>query len=101
MSALLLIRDLSLAGPDGRAARGDLALRGDRIVTAGAVRDAESPADLVVDGEGCTAYPGLINAHEHLVGTWSPRTGWGPHDNVYGWLDRYMVHGVRQERIRV
>ena len=44
-------------------------------------------------------FPGLINAHDHLLGTWWPRVAPGrPYANVYEWLDDYEKSPVVQER---
>jgi cytosine/adenosine deaminase-related metal-dependent hydrolase len=32
-------------------------------------------------------FPGLINIHEHLRGSWLPRCGNGPYENSYQWLN--------------
>ncbi len=55
----------------------------------------------VLDLAGTAAVPGLLNAHDHLRGTWAPRFGNGPYPNVYRWLEEYNPSAVRAERIRV
>jgi cytosine/adenosine deaminase-related metal-dependent hydrolase len=100
LCALLHLRDLDLVLAGDRVERGHLVLENGLIRNVGEAPSSPAP-DHTVEGEGLTAFPGLINAHEHLVGTWSPRTGLGLHRNVYSWLDRYMVHPVRQERMNV
>lgn len=54
-----------------------------------------------VDCGGCAAVPGLVNAHDHLLGAWAPRFGKGPYRNVYGWIEDYHPSAVRAERDRV
>ena len=45
------------------------------------------------------AYPGLINAHDHLFGTWWPRVAPGrPYRNVYGWLADYEASPTLSDR---
>ncbi len=46
--------------------RGDVLIEGDRIAGVGEVRRG---ADIVIDGRGKAAMPGLINAHTHLAMT--------------------------------
>jgi len=80
---------------------GSLFVEDGRIAHAGP-REAQLPrADFVADGRECTAFPGLINIHDHLVGTWSPKAGEGLYRNVYDWLDWYMVHAIRFERKKI
>jgi len=42
--------------------------------------------DTVIDASEWLLFPGLINIHDHLRGTWLPRCGNGPYENVYDWL---------------
>jgi cytosine/adenosine deaminase-related metal-dependent hydrolase len=47
------------------------------------------------------AYPGLLNAHDHLLGTWWPRVAPNrPYSNVYEWLADYEQSPVVAERGR-
>jgi 5-methylthioadenosine/S-adenosylhomocysteine deaminase len=93
------IRGADLVTPQEIFERGSLKIRDGRIVEAGP--SGASGAGPFLDGAGLTAFPGLINAHEHLLGTWSPRAGRGPYRNVYDWLAEYHPHPVRQEKLRV
>ena len=46
-------------------------------------------------------FPGLINAHDHLFGTWWPRVAPNrPYPNVYEWLADYDQDPVLQDRNR-
>ncbi len=48
---------------------------------------------------GLLAFPGLINAHDHLNGTWWPRVGPNrPYLNVYEWLADLDESPVRYDR---
>jgi len=38
------------------------------------------------DASELLLFPALINIHDHLRGTWLPRCGNGPYENVYEWL---------------
>ncbi|MBX7186724.1 MAG: amidohydrolase family protein [Vicinamibacteria bacterium] len=74
--AAMVIRGVSLIDGTGTPARPGISIvvresRIAAIVAAG----AEPPADLVVNGEGLFAIPGLIDAHVHLSGMpWAQRT---------------------------
>ena len=51
------------------------------------------------DLRGHLAFPALINAHDHLGGTWWPRVGPSrPYPSVYPWLDELHASPVRAER---
>jgi len=41
---------------------------------------------ILLDASQWLLFPGLINIHDHLRGTWLPRCGNGPYQNVYQWL---------------
>jgi cytosine/adenosine deaminase-related metal-dependent hydrolase len=55
-----------------------------RVEQDGPVR--RGPATLLFDATNWLLFPGLINIHDHLRGTWLPRCGNGPYQNVYQWL---------------
>ncbi len=101
MKTTLVIRGADLVTPSDVIGRGRLAIAGGRIREAGAGDGTGDEAARVVDAEGLTAFPGLINAHDHLVGTWSPKAGNGPYRNVYEWLADYDRHEVRLERMKL
>ncbi len=63
---------------------------GDRIATVGtaSARDVES-CDVVIDAEGTTAIPGLIDSHVHITfGDYTPR------QQTVGYLESYLHGGV-------
>src|SRR6266566_3945091 len=61
-----------------------------RISAIGKEKDLDlSGATTVVDANGTTLMPGLIDSHVHPVaGDWTPR------QNQLGWIDSYMHGGV-------
>jgi cytosine/adenosine deaminase-related metal-dependent hydrolase len=68
-------------------AEGHLVLDGTRITAVGpgpAPRAVADAADVVVDGRGCLATPGLVNTHHHLY-QWATR-GLAQQDELFGWL---------------
>lgn len=76
------------------------------VVEDGAFKSVEAgggvpPGAREIDASGMSAVPGLVNAHDHLLGAWAPRFGRGPYSNVYGWINDYHPSDVRAERDRV
>ncbi|HZV21794.1 MAG TPA: amidohydrolase family protein [Hyphomicrobiales bacterium] len=72
-------------------AEGDaLLLDGNRIAAAGAVASsAIEEADVIVDADGTTAIPGLIDSHVHITfGDYTPR------QRTVGFLESYLHGGV-------
>lgn len=65
-----LIHGVRLLDPGGDdARRGWVLVDGDRIATvAEGAPPSDLPADLVVDAEGRTVLPGLIDSHAHVIG---------------------------------
>ncbi len=64
---------------------GHVVVEGNRIVAVGpGPAPADVPADRVVDGTGCLATPGLVNAHHHLF-QWATR-GLAQEQDLFGWL---------------
>jgi enamidase len=54
-----------------------------------ASRFDQGNAEMVLDANGATAAPGLIDSHAHIVfGDWTPR------QNTLGWIESYMQGGV-------
>src|SRR5215468_4764478 len=72
-------------------ARGDTIItEGDRIVAVGtaAAREVEA-CDVVIDADGTTAIPGLIDSHVHITfGDFTPR------QNTVGYLESYLHGGT-------
>lgn len=48
--------------------------------------------------DGFTAYPGLINAHDHLLGAYLPKVGNGPYLNWRPWDDDLKASKIYAER---
>ncbi|XP_060085289.1 5-methylthioadenosine/S-adenosylhomocysteine deaminase-like [Ylistrum balloti] len=51
-----------------------------------------------LDFKNCIAYPGLFNAHDHLLGTYLPRVGRGPYLSWKPWDDDLKTSDLYQER---
>ncbi|MFC1671614.1 amidohydrolase family protein [Planctomycetota bacterium] len=73
---------------------------GDLCICDGLLSDTcgDSPSEL--DVSGLLVFPSAINAHDHLLGSWAPKLGHGPYQNVYEWLELLHApdHALRMER---
>jgi len=84
--------------PDAIRADGAIEIHGSSIH---AVSD-RTPAGLFsIDADGCIITPGLINAHDHLLGTYHPKIGNGPYINWLPWDNDLKSSPVYEERQRV
>lgn len=65
----LVLKNITIV--DGRGSEpivdGVIAIRGERIEYVGPVSGGPRTANRIVDGKGCAAVPGLINAHTHIT----------------------------------
>ncbi|MBN1640489.1 MAG: amidohydrolase family protein [Anaerolineae bacterium] len=88
------LSDATLVTPDQVHRHTTLTISGGRIDS---LAGASAPEE--VDLGDHVVYPGLINAHDHLYGTWWPRVAPGrPYANVYEWLAEYERSPVLAER---
>jgi cytosine/adenosine deaminase-related metal-dependent hydrolase len=85
---------ITLVTPNEVRASAGLTVSGDRIAS------LESPVGgYSVDLEDYVLFPGLLNAHDHLLGTWWPPVAPNrPYTNVYEWLDDYEQSSVLTDR---
>jgi cytosine/adenosine deaminase-related metal-dependent hydrolase len=75
-----------------------------RAAASGLIEALDGPAD--PGGEVYTltlppsalVYPGLINAHDHLIGTFQPRVGFGPYLNWFQWDNDLKRSAVFRQR---
>lgn len=63
--SVIWIRHVEIVNETGQE-RGDLLLRDGQIERMGASLGLDGTADMVIDGEGLTAMPGLVDLHVHL-----------------------------------
>lgn len=71
----------------------------DLTVVDGQITQLGRSTGLNIDLNGYLVFPALINAHDHLNGTWWPKVGPSrPYPSVYPWLGELHVSPVRAER---
>ena len=58
-------------------------------------------SEYYVDLKGCTIYPGFINAHDHLLGTYLPKVGNGPYLNWRAWDQDLKSADIYAERNKI
>ncbi|MCI0342764.1 MAG: amidohydrolase family protein [Planctomycetales bacterium] len=97
----LALRGLALRTPDRLLRDATVVIHGGRFQAVLGAREKLPRGSRALDLVGMAAVPGLLNAHDHLRGTWAPRFGKGPYPNVYRWLEEYNPSTVRAERYRV
>lgn len=91
--ARLLISGERITALSGRGAPGQRA-------GGGAEGPPEAGPATTIDTRGMTLLPGLINIHDHLLGTWHSKIGGRRYGNVYQWLEEVHRHPLRSERMR-
>ncbi len=57
--------------------------------------------DIYVDVDNAVLIPGMINGHDHLLGTYFPRVGSGPYENWLPWDNDLKSSPVYQERQQI
>ena len=65
------------------------------------VSSKEATDYLAVEVENGIAVPGLINSHDHLLGTYYPKVGNGPYENWLPWDNDLKSSPVYQERQQI
>ncbi len=102
MTQSFLMNDIRVSTPDGLQKDRSLLIEDGRISEiAGSSDTLRKTPEVGFSFKKCTALPGLINIHDHLIGTWAPKAGEGIYANVYQWLEYYERHPVRLERMGV
>ncbi len=64
-------------------------------------RGVADDIDIVLDAGSVVAVPGLINAHDHLLGTYFPKVGNGPYENWLPWDNDLKSSPLYQERQQI
>ncbi len=76
-----------------------ITVEGNKIIKIG---DPDKKADFQIKLEpGMLIFPGLINPHDHLLGTYFPKIGTGPYLNWLPWDNDLKSHDVYLERNKI
>lgn len=67
----------------------------------GTVSAGASGAQINLDAKKCVIVPGLINAHDHLLGTYHPKIGNGPYVNWLPWDNDLKSSPIYEERCQI
>ncbi|HOT47099.1 MAG TPA: amidohydrolase family protein [Spirochaetota bacterium] len=62
---------------------------------------ADGGAPINLDAGNCVIVPGLINAHDHLLGTYYPKIGNGPYINWLPWDNDLKSSPIYEERCQI
>lgn len=83
----------------------DEVLKGNRIVISSgkieSVSREDNAAGLNLDISGGVVCPGLTNSHDHLLGTYYPKVGYGPYENWLPWDNDLKSAPVYKERQQI
>lgn len=77
---------------------------GSIIVSHGKIEEItkkETNSQIVIDAEDGVVCPGLINAHDHLLGNYFPKVGNGPYQNWLPWDNDLKSAPVYRERQQI
>jgi cytosine/adenosine deaminase-related metal-dependent hydrolase len=93
------IQGATLLTPDKVIEKGSVSISGDEIDT---VSTRAVSGGLSIDATGCVLSPGLINAHDHLLGNYFPKVGdHRPYENWLPWDNDLKSAEVYRERQRI
>lgn len=92
------ISGVSIITPEEVIKKGGISIQDDKIekITAGEIK---TPISISVEN-GVLA-PGLINGHDHLLGTYYPKVGKGPYENWLPWDNDLKSSPVYEERQQI
>jgi 5-methylthioadenosine/S-adenosylhomocysteine deaminase len=77
---------------------GSVLIENDRIEK---VSSRDLKGDISVNVDNAVLIPGIINGHDHLLGTYFPRVGNGPYENWLPWDNDLKSSPVYQERQQI
>lgn len=83
----IVFQHATVVNPEGLMEECTVVVKGgrfDRVEPCGRVRAGAKTT--ILDASNWLLFPGLINIHDHLRGSWLPRCGNGPYESVYEWL---------------
>ncbi len=65
------------------------------------ISNADSGSNISLEIDDGVMVPGLINSHDHLLGTYHPKVGKGPYENWLPWDNDLKSSPVYQERQQI
>ena len=92
------ISGVDILTPDDILKNASLSVGGDKIEKVGA-GGIKNPVN--IETRNAVLVPGLINAHDHLLGTYYPKVGNGPYENWLPWDNDLKSAPVYQERQQI
>lgn len=92
------ISGVDIITPDDIIKNASLSISGDKIEK---VAQGESKSPINIETRNAILAPGLINSHDHLLGTYYPKVGNGPYENWLPWDNDLKSAPVYQERQQI
>jgi cytosine/adenosine deaminase-related metal-dependent hydrolase len=92
------IQGATLLTPEKVVEKGNVLISGDEISE---VSSRSVKSEFQLDASGCVLSPGIINAHDHLLGNYWPKVGNGPYENWLPWDNDLKSADVYRERQQV
>ncbi|MBN2159888.1 MAG: amidohydrolase family protein [Spirochaetes bacterium] len=92
------IKGGSILTPDKTIKNGSITISNGKIAR---VSTGKGDGSLTIDAGKGVVVPGLINAHDHLLGTYHPKIGNGPYINWLPWDNDLKSSPVYEERCQI
>jgi len=83
----ILILNAFLVNPDNLPETVHIVIEGEYIYGIFPAAQGKVESNITIDLAGKLVFPGLVNPHDHFMGTWSPRLGSGPYKNARLWQE--------------
>ncbi len=91
------INGVSIITPDKHIDRGSVTVKDDIIEK---ITEQSPKSIFTIESDGVLS-PGLINSHDHLLGTYYPKVGNGPYENWLPWDNDLKSAPVYEERQQI
>jgi 5-methylthioadenosine/S-adenosylhomocysteine deaminase len=92
------ISGITALTPENKIRDANLLIHDDKIEKV--TRD-KIQTQITLEVENCVLCPGLINAHDHLLGTYYPKVGNGPYENWLPWDNDLKSAALYEERQQI
>ena len=92
------IEGVTILAPEEKFKKGNISIKDDKIEEVSRNK-VNSSFSLTIEDAVCV--PGLINGHDHLLGTYYPKVGNGPYENWLPWDNDLKSAPVYQERQQI